>query len=87
MRRRDLGWRLLGLVSYAAGIACALAARPEGSQIGAILVIDGIALAIIGIVLMAKGRKAPLALRIERSPHRHLPGAIHHARIARRRPQ
>lgn len=83
MTRRDLIWRATGATLIGAGYFLTRAAT--GAEGAADLVgIVGLLVAAAGLLLVLAGKKVPLALRIERSRHRELPGAIHASRHARR---
>jgi hypothetical protein len=83
MARRDLLWRAAGAILVGMGYGLTRAATGAGG--GADLVgIVGLLTAAAGLLLVLTGKKAVRALRVERSRHRELPGAIRAARRARR---
>ena len=83
MTRRDLFWRIAGAALVGAGYVLTRLATGAGG--GADLVgIVGLLVAAAGLLLVLAGKKAVLALRVERSRHRELPGAIRASRRARR---
>lgn len=84
MTRRDLFWRAAGAALIAAG---ALATRAASAASGSadIAGLFGVLIAAGGLLLLIGGKRVVLALRVERSRHRELPGAIRSARQARRR--
>lgn len=83
MTRRDLFWRAAGAALIAAGaLATRLApAAADGADIVGLL---GVLVAAGGLLLLIGGKRVGLALRVERSRHRELPGAIRTARQALR---
>lgn len=83
MTSRDLFWRAAGAALIGAGYALTRVAT--GADGSADLVgIVGLLAAAAGLLFVLAGKKAVLALRVERSRHRELPGAIRAARRARR---
>lgn len=81
MTRRDLFWRSAGVVLVGmVYVLTRVAAEAAADLVG----IAGLFVAAAGLLLLLAGKKAVLALRVERSRHRELPGAIHAARRARR---
>ena len=83
MTHRDLLWRATGAILVGMGYGLTRAATGAGG--GADLVgILGLFTAAAGLLLILAGKKAVLALRVERSRHRELPGAIRASRRARR---
>lgn len=79
MTRRDILWRSGGAVLILTGYAAtgaAIDAVPRADLIG----LSGLAVAGAGLLLLLGGRKVAAALRVERSRHRDLPGAIRRAR-------
>ena len=84
MTQRDLVWRVAGAALIAAG---ALATRAATAAAGSADLVGllGLLVAATGLLLLIGGKKVALALRVERSRHRELPGAIRTARQARRR--
>lgn len=81
MTQRDLLWRATGAVLVCAGYALTHAATGADADLVGIV---GLLVAAAGLLLLLAGKKAVLALRIERSRHRELPGAIRASRRARR---
>jgi len=81
MTQRDLFWRAAGASLVGAGYALTHVATGADADL---LGIVGLFVAAAGLLLVLAGRKAVLALRIERSRHRELPGTIRAARRARR---
>ncbi len=82
MTQRDLFWRIAGaaLVGVGYGLTCtATGAEGAADLVG----IVGLFVASAGLLLVLAGKKAALALRVERSRHRELPGAIHSRRTRR----
>lgn len=84
MIRRDGFWRGLGAVLLMGGCGGAYVLPTEPAATHDALTLLCMGLAILGIVLIAQGRKAVLALRIETSPHRMLPELIRTRRRQRR---
>ncbi|WP_428680844.1 hypothetical protein [Sphingopyxis sp.] len=84
MTQRDLVWRVAGAALIASG---ALATRAATAAAGSADLVGllGVLVAAGGLLLLICGKKVGLALRVERSRHRELPGAIRTARQARRR--
>ncbi|WP_447931652.1 hypothetical protein [Sphingopyxis fribergensis] len=81
MTRRDLFWRTAGAALIGTGyVLTHVATEAAADLIG----ITGLLVAAAGLLLLVAGRKAALALRVERSRHRELPGAIRASRHARR---
>lgn len=83
MTQRDLLWRAAGAVFVGMGYGLTRAATGAGGA-GDIVGIVGLLAAAAGLLLILAGKKAVLALRVERSRHRELPGAIRASRRARR---
>jgi type IV secretory pathway TrbF-like protein len=86
MTARDLAWRIGGGALF--GIACAIGqSRSFASSggIGTLLGLVAFVLAIAGVVLLAQGKRIPMAFRVERSGHRNLVAAIHSRRQRRGR--
>ncbi|MCW6536023.1 hypothetical protein [Sphingomonas lycopersici] len=73
MTVRDFAWRALGAQLVVAGYAASELAPPEAARPAALF---GFAVAIAGAVLIIQGRRAALALIIERGRHRELPRAL-----------
>lgn len=84
MTQRDLLWRIAGVSLIIAG---AFATRATTAAAGSadIVGLFGLLVAAGGLLLLLGGKRVMLALRVERSRHRELPGAIRSARHARRR--
>ncbi len=80
MTRRDLAWRGLGAVIASAGCVPGLFGRYYDNPGLGLL---GFVLAMIGLVLIVQGKRAPAALRVEFGRHRMLPHAIHARRCQR----
>ena len=78
MTRRDLAWRATGTALFA--LACLGGVAGLAGATGKVG-LPGFVLALIGLVLIVRGRRIADALRIERGRHRLLAQAIH----ARRR--
>ena len=79
MTRRDILWRSAGAALILAGHAATGAAAeavPRADLIG----LSGLAVAGAGLLLLLGGRRVAAAIRVERSRHRELPGAIRRAR-------
>jgi hypothetical protein len=85
MTRRDLFWRAAGAALIAAGALATRAAASAAAGSADIAGLLGVLLAAWGLLLLIGGKRVALALRVERSRHRELPGAIRSARQARRR--
>ena len=81
MTQRDLFWRADEGGPGGAGYALTLVATGADADL---LGIVGLLVAAAGLLLVLAGKKVVLALRIERSRHRELPGAIRTSRRARR---
>lgn len=81
MTQRDLFWRAAGAALVVAGYALTRLATGVGADL---VGITGLLAAAAGLLLLLAGKKAVLALRVERSRHRELPGAIRASRRARR---
>lgn len=81
MTRRYLFWRIAGAALIGAGYVLTHLATEAGADL---VGITGLLVAAAGLLLMLAGKKAVLALRVERSRHRELPGAIRASRRARR---
>ncbi|MFA5962457.1 MAG: hypothetical protein WC804_00435 [Sphingomonas sp.] len=73
MKRRDLGWRVMGL-----GIVAAAGAVGPGHVFGSESWqgLTAFVAALFGVALIVQGRRVPASLRIEGSRHRALPQAI-----------
>lgn len=83
MTRRDLIWRVAGAALIASGALAtraATAAEASADLVGLL----GVLVAAGGLLLLIGGKRVVVALRVERSRHRELPGAIRTARQARR---
>lgn len=81
MTQRDLFWRATGAALVGIGYVLTRVATEAGTDLVGIV---GLLVAAAGLVLLLAGKKAVLALRVERSRHRDLPGAIRASRRARR---
>jgi hypothetical protein len=81
MTQRDLFWRAAGATLVGIGYVLTRVATEAAADL---LGIVGLLVAAAGLLLLLAGKKAALALRIERSRHRELPGAIRASRRARR---
>jgi len=84
MTVRDLRWRISGATLIAMGYALthvAMKAAGTADMLGLL----GLLVAAGGLLLLLGGKRVALAFKVERSRHRELPGAIHHARQARQR--
>ncbi|MGH6633551.1 hypothetical protein [Sphingopyxis sp.] len=81
MTQRDLFWRAAGAALVGAGYVLTHVATGAGADLVGIV---GLLVAATGLLLLLAGKKAMLALRVERSRHRELPGAIRASRRARR---
>lgn len=81
MTQRDLFWRTTGAALVGIGYALTRVATEAGNDLVGIV---GLLVAAAGLLLLLAGKKAVLALRVERSRHRDLPGAIRASRRARR---
>ena len=78
MTRRDLIWRGAGVALI--GIGCAISPLREMTALDfpiALTGVFGFAAAMLGLVLFIQGKRVPIPWRVERSPHRELPAAIH----------
>lgn len=71
-RPADRWWRGAGVVLLVAG-GLAGALSDAGAMDGASVLLLGFPLAMLGLVLVVQGRRAPLAIRVECSRHRMLP--------------
>jgi hypothetical protein len=83
IRHADRLWRGVGIfLLIFGGLAGALTdvSGPEGA--GTLLL--GFPIAILGLVLAIQGKRAPLAIRVECSRHRHLPERLQARRTGRR---
>lgn len=83
MSRRDLAWRTGGVALMASALAASIAKDGDPGRAAA-LSLCAFLLAIGGLVLVVQGDRVRRALRIERSRHRYLPGALGSRRHARR---
>lgn len=83
MTQRDLFWRAAGAILIGAGYTLTRVATGAGGAAD-LVGISGLFIAAAGLLLLLAGKKAALALRVERSRHRELPGAIRASRRARR---
>jgi hypothetical protein len=83
MIQRDLFWRTSGAALVGSGYVLTRAATGPGGG-GDLVGIAGLFTAAAGLLLLLVGKKAALALRVERSGHRELPAAIRAAHRARR---
>ncbi|UYY77547.1 hypothetical protein [Sphingomonas sp. R1] len=84
-RPADRWWRGAGVVLLVAG-GLAGAVSDAGTMDGAsVLLLLGFPLAMLGLVLVVQGRRAPLAIRVECSRHRMLPERLHARRGDTRR--
>ncbi|MBE1527247.1 xanthosine utilization system XapX-like protein [Sphingopyxis sp. OAS728] len=81
MTQRDLLWRAAGAALVGIGYALTRVATNAAADLIGIV---GLLVAAAGLLLLLAGKKAALALRVERSRHRELPGAIRASRRARR---
>lgn len=81
MTQRDLFWRAAGAALVGIGYVLTRVATEAAADL---LGIVGLLVAAAGLLLLLAGKKAVLALRVERSRHRELPGAIRASRRARR---
>lgn len=81
MTQRDLFWRTAG--SALVGVGYALTHVATGADADLVGIV-GLLVAAAGLLLLLAGKKAALALRVERSRHRELPGAIRASRRSRR---
>lgn len=80
MTRRDLRWRAAGALLFAGGCA-----GPLLSAAGSAWVILHSALAIIGLVLMANGKRVVVIFQAERRGHCDTAAAVRAARLRRRK--
>lgn len=71
MTARDLRWRAGGLVLLAAAGAAGVWADSHPAW-----GLPAFALAVAGAILLIQGRHVPLAFRVERGRHRHLPSIL-----------
>ncbi len=83
-RPGDRLWRAAGAALLIAG-GLAGAFSDVGGAEGSGVLLLGFPLAILGLVLVVQGRRAPLAIRVECSRHRLLPERLQARRVARRR--
>lgn len=83
-RPADRWWRGAGVVLLVAG-GLAGALSDAGAMGGASVLLLGFPLAMLGLVLVVQGRRAPLAIRVECSRHRMLPERLHARRGDTRR--
>lgn len=81
MTQRDLFWRATGAALVGIGYVLTRVATEAGTDLVGIV---SLLVAAAGLLLLLAGKKAVLALRVERSRHRELPGAIRASRRARR---
>ncbi len=81
MTQRDLIWRTTGAALVGIGYVLTRVATEAAADLVGIV---GLLVAAAGLLLLLAGKKAVLALRVERSRHRELPGAIRASRRARR---
>ena len=81
MTQRDLFWRTTGAALVGIGYVLTRVATETAADLVGIV---GLLVAAAGLLLVLTGKKAVLALRVERSRHRELPGAIRASRRARR---
>lgn len=81
MTQRDLFWRTAGATLVGVGYALTRVATDASADLVGIV---GLLVAAAGLLLLLAGKKVVLALRVERSRHRELPGAIRASRRARR---
>jgi hypothetical protein len=79
--QRDLFWRTAGAALVGIGYVLTRVATEAAADLVGIV---GLLVAAAGLLLLLAGKKAALALRVERSRHRELPGAIRASRRARR---
>ncbi|EQB07642.1 hypothetical protein [Novosphingobium lindaniclasticum] len=84
MTRRDLLWRGGGASLFVCGPTAALLTPNGAAGLQEIMTLTGIGVTILGLVLIVQGKKAALALRVERSSHRMLPTLIRTRRRERR---
>ncbi|MBP2276951.1 MULTISPECIES: hypothetical protein [Sphingomonas] len=82
MTPRDRAWRGVGAVAFLFAAGVGLADRLDG---GSLLALPAFGLALIGLVLIVQGKRVAAAVRVERSRHRTLVGAIRAQRAARTR--
>ncbi|PZQ53307.1 MAG: hypothetical protein DI555_16835 [Novosphingobium pentaromativorans] len=83
MTRRDLFWRAAGAVLLVGATAAEQLAPGSGAFRG-LLTLVLLVTAFLGLLLLIRGKKMALALRIERSRHRMLPDLIRARRRQRR---
>lgn len=84
MTVRDLRWRIAGATLLIMGhfvVDAATEAAGGADMLGLL----GLLVAAGGLLLLIGGKRVALALKVERSRHRELPGAIRVARQARQR--
>ncbi|HEV2599078.1 hypothetical protein [Sphingopyxis sp.] len=84
MTVRDLRWRIAGATLLIMGyfVVDAATKAAGGADMFGLL---GLLVAAGGLLLLIGGKRVALALKVERSRHRELPGAIRVARQARQR--
>ncbi len=73
------------MAAGAALIAVGHVLRRQRLAVPTLSALSGLLVAATGLLLLIGGKQVALALRVERSRHRELPGAIRTARQARRR--
>ena len=83
-RPGDRGWRAAGVLLLIAG-GLEGAFSDVGAGEGGGLLLLGFPIAMLGLVLVVQGRRAPLAIRVECSRHRLLPERLQARRAMRRR--
>ncbi len=76
MTRRDLLWRGLGAALFVGAPCVDLVTREGGEGVRTAVTMLCMASMIFGVVLLVQGKRAALALRVERSSHRMLPAMI-----------
>jgi hypothetical protein len=79
MTRRDILWRVVGIVLSVG--ACGVAVAMDGSAL-AMLVFP---IALLGLTLAINGKRMVVALRAERRGHGHTAEVIHAVRLRRHR--
>jgi hypothetical protein len=87
MTRRDFRWRVLGAVLFIGGPSLALLTPGRAAGPHGLVTVLCLVATLLGLVLLIRGRKVALALRVENSPHRMLPALLHERRLKRRRPR